>query len=184
MAIQIDAYAIVSADDRIADANGQFPPSLVNEADWNYFQCELDACDFTVLGRASHLATPNVKKRRRIVMSRAVRGLSVQDRVHFWNPDQMAWSAVCAQLLPDGGRVGIPGGQAAFDYFLRQGLTSFHLSRANQVWLPGGRGIFSAVEQGEKAEKILSQAGLRAAGTMVIDPAADVTLTIWRACRQ
>lgn len=184
MAVQLDAYAIVSVDDRIADSNGRFPASLANDADWNYFQTELDACDFTVLGRASHIATPNVKKRRRIVMSRAARGLSAQDDAHFWNPADVSWPDVCAQLLPDGGRVGIPGGQAAFDYFLHQGLTSFHLSRANQVWLPGGRGVFSAIEHGEKAEKVLRSAGLRAAGTIVIDPDADVTLTIWRAHRQ
>lgn len=183
-AVTVDAFAIVSADDRIADAAGQFPSVLMNEADWIYFQGELDACDYTVLGRASHLATPNVKKRRRIVMSRAVRGFSWIDDAHYWNPSDLPWRDVCAQILPQGGRVGVPGGQAAFDFFLREGLSSFHLSRANRVFIPGGRGVFSAVEKGATAEALLQEAGLRAGDTVMIDAAADVTLTVWRARAQ
>lgn len=180
MRIQVDAYAIVSANDRIADAQGKFPPALMNEADWNYFQSELGACDFTVVGRASHEATPNVKKRRRIVMSRAGSGLEWRGDVHVWNPQLMTWRAVCVALLPKGGRVGVPGGQAAFDYFLRAGLSSFHLSRAHPVTIPDGRGVFSRVEQGETADAILKGAGFVAEPMRVIDAAADVTLTIWR----
>lgn len=180
MAVQVDAFAIVSADDCIADQQGKFPPDLMNEADWVYFQAELDACDFTVVGRASHEATPNVKKRRRIVMSRAAHGLHWRAEAHFWNPADVPWRDVCAQLLPQGGRVGVPGGQVAFDYFLREGLSSFHLSRANRVRIPGGRGVFSAVGKGETADAILRNAGFSAGPARVMDAAADVTLTIWR----
>ncbi|MGL5737071.1 MAG: hypothetical protein ACRCYS_19585 [Beijerinckiaceae bacterium] len=179
-AVIVDAFAIVSADDRIADAQGRFPPALMNDADWIYFQNELDQCDFTVVGRASHEATPNVKNRRRIIMSRAVRGLEAHEDGHWWNPADMAWRAVCVALLPRGGRVGVPGGQAAFDYFLRDGLSSFHLSRANRVMIPDGRGVFAAVEQGQRADDCLRHAGLVADPLRMIDAAADVTLTVWR----
>ncbi|MGL4325499.1 MAG: hypothetical protein ACRCTD_15795 [Beijerinckiaceae bacterium] len=180
MAVIIDAFAIVSANDCIADAKGQFPPALMNDADWVYFQNELDHCDYVVVGRASHDATPNVKKRRRIVMSLSVRGLEQRDDGLFWNPAHMDWLRVCEKLLPRGGRVGVPGGQAAFNFFLRAGLSSFHLSRAQRVMLVGGRGVFAGVEQGQRAEDILADAGLRAGDRRVMDAQADVTLTVWR----
>jgi len=47
----IVGFAIVSADDRIADAGGAMPDALRNEADWQRFQAELDASALTVLGR-------------------------------------------------------------------------------------------------------------------------------------
>ena len=86
MTIVIDAFAIVSANDCIADAKGRFPPELMNDADWVYFQNELDHCDYVVVGRASHDATPNIKKRRRIVMSLSARELEQRDDALFWNP--------------------------------------------------------------------------------------------------
>jgi len=58
--IQIHGYAIVSADDRIAIA-GQDAPGLHNEADWAYFQRELDRADLVALGRLGHEANPNIK---------------------------------------------------------------------------------------------------------------------------
>src|SRR5271169_3255695 len=42
---EIHGYAIVSDDDRIADASGGMPTTLRNEADWAYFQAELDRAD-------------------------------------------------------------------------------------------------------------------------------------------
>jgi len=91
----------------------------------------------------------------------------------------VAWDAVVARLLPNGGHVGVPGGQAAFDYFLPL-LSAFHLSRAHRIRLPGGRGLFSAVERGEKAEDVLRGAGFADEAPMMIDRSAAVDLTIWR----
>ena len=45
--IQIHGYAIISDDDRIADSGGRTPPSLRNDADWAYFQRELDGADLS-----------------------------------------------------------------------------------------------------------------------------------------
>ncbi len=84
--IEVHGYAIVSADDRIADAQGQMPASLRNDADWAYFQSELDRADFVAIGRVSHEATPNPKRRRRIVLSRAARGLESRADAEWWNP--------------------------------------------------------------------------------------------------
>ena len=77
--IEIHGYAIVSRDDRIADFSGAMPDSLRNDADWAYFQAGLDAADWVALGRASHAAAPNPKRRRRLVVSRSARGLESRD---------------------------------------------------------------------------------------------------------
>ena len=51
--VEIHGYAIVSRDDRIADAAGDMPESLRNDADWTYFQAGLDASDWVALGRSA-----------------------------------------------------------------------------------------------------------------------------------
>lgn len=179
MPLEIHAYALVSADDRIADASGVMPQSLHNEADWAYFQAELDRADLIALGRTSHLATPNRRRRRRLVLSRQARGLESRADAHWWNPAETSWAEVAAALLPEGGRIAVPGGQAAFDVFVGLGLTAFHLSRAAEVRIPGGRGLFAACERGVAAEDVLAGAGLLAGPTELIDAAASVTLTVW-----
>ena len=180
MNVEIHAYAIVSADDRIADAGGEMPASLKNDADWAYFQAELDRADLIAIGRTSHEASSNHRGRRRLILSRAAQGLEARADGWWWNPALASWAEVCARLLPEGGRVATPGGQTAFDLFLGTGLTSFHLSRATQVLLPGGRGLFRACEAGRPAEDLLDAAGLRAGPTTPIDEAAGVTLAVWR----
>jgi hypothetical protein len=178
---EIHGYAIVSDDDRIADADGAMPTALHNKADWAYFQAELDRADLIALGRTSHEATPNARARRRLVLSRTARGLEARADGWWWNPEAVAWPEVVASLIAPGGRVGVPGGQAAFEIFLKFGFAAFHLSRARGVALPGGRGLFEACERGVPAEQLLSGAGLRAGETIAIDEAARVELTVWRA---
>ncbi len=172
----IHLYAILSADDCIADAQGNMPKALMNDADWRYFQAELDTCALVVLGRESHLAAPNPNKRRRVVMSRQVRGVTEQDGAHWWNPAEVPLEAMLRELAPQGGKIGVPGGQAAFDYFLEAGIDSFHLTRAHDVLLPGGRKVFSG--QGS-AEARLASAGLAPGKPEVLDAAANMTLTVW-----
>lgn len=172
----VHLYAIVSADDCIADADGRMPQSLMNEADWKYFQRELNTCALIVLGRQSHLTSPNPRKRRRVVMSRSVAGLEAREDGHWWNPGLVPLDAMLDQLLPEGGKIGVPGGQVAFDYFLRHRLDAFHLTRANDVLLPGGRKVFS----GEgSAEERLAAAGLAPGDPVVLDREANVTMQVW-----
>jgi hypothetical protein len=178
--IDVHGYAIVSRDDRIADAAGAMPAALRNDADWAYFQAELDRADFIAIGRVSHETTPNLRRRRRLVMSRAARGLETRDDALWWNPRELPFADLMQTLAPDGGRVAVPGGQAAFDLFLGVGYAGFHLSRATRVALPGGRGLFSICEHGTPAETALESAGLVAGPTSDIDRPAGVTLTVWR----
>lgn len=179
--VAVHGYAIVSADDCIADAAGNLPPALMNDADWAYFQGELDRCALVVLGRSSHEATPNARGRRRLVLSRAVPDLVERSDAWWWNPDRLAWAEVCARLLPEGGMVGVPGGQGVFDLFLRLGFAGFHLSRSTRVVLPGGQAVFSGVEQGRPAEAILADAGLRPDPMRWLDEPAGVSFTVFRA---
>ena len=58
-AFRIEGHAIVSRDDRIADAGGAMPPGLRNDADWHNFQSALDEAAIVVLGRRSHVTAPN-----------------------------------------------------------------------------------------------------------------------------
>lgn len=178
--VEVHGYAIVSHDDKIADAEGAMPPSLKNDADWAYFQAELDRADLIAIGRASHEATPNVHRRRRLVLSRAARELESRADALWWNPLELPFAEVMQRLAPEGAQVAVPGGQAAFDVFLGLGYEAFHLSRATRVSLPGGRGLFSVCERGTTAAAALAGAGLVAGPTSHIDPEAEVTLTVWR----
>jgi hypothetical protein len=174
--VEIHGYAIVSADDRIADAAGALPESLRNEADWAYFQAELDRADFVVLGRASHEAAPNARGRRRIVVSRASRGLEEREDGLWWRPEAVGFAEVAARLMPSGGRLAVPGGQGVFDLFLGLGYAAFHLARAEGARLPGGRGIFAA---DATADATLRRAGLAPGRKRWLDEAALVSLTVY-----
>ena len=178
--IEIHGYAIVSDDDRIADSSGRTPESLRNDADWLHFQSELDCADIVALGRLGHEANPNFKKRRRLVLSSAAHGLEQRADAWWWNPAAASWREAAAKLLPGGGRVAVPGGQAVFDLFMAIGYDSFHLSRAGGVRLAGGRSVFAACDRGTSAESVLADAGLRPDGPRIIDAAARVALNIWR----
>ncbi|MGL4634604.1 MAG: hypothetical protein ACRCWF_01350 [Beijerinckiaceae bacterium] len=180
MTLGIHGYAIVCQNDCIADADNKLPQSLMNDADWQYFQAELDKAAVVVLGRASHEATPNVKKRRRLILSRQVRGLSEKADGWWWNPAEVEWASVVDRLKLHNQRIGVPGGQVAFDLFLKIGFAAFHLSRAERVRLAGGRTVFSGIGPGRSAGQILVSAGLKAGDKQVIDAVDDVTLTVFR----
>jgi hypothetical protein len=178
--IEIHGHAIVSDDDRISGPDGATPAALRNEADWRRFQDELDKADVIVLGRLGHEANPNSKRRRRLVVSSSARGLETRDDGLWWNPAAAPWPQVAATLLPDGGRVAVPGGRGVFDLFLDIGYDAFYLTRGRGVKAPGGRALFAACDQGRTAESVLAEAGLKAGDTQVLDAAANVVLTIWR----
>jgi hypothetical protein len=178
--VQIHGYAIVSDDDGIAGSDGRTPKSLSNDADWARFQSELDRADLVALGRLGHEANANAKRRRRLVLSSSANGLERRGDAWWWNPAQTPWRNAAASLLPQGGRLAVPGGQAVFDLFLTIGYDAFHLTRAHGVSLVGGRRLFSACERGLSAETVLNGAGLRPDPPETIDAAANVTLTIWR----
>lgn len=178
--VQIHGYAIVSGDDRIADFEGATPQSLRNDADWVYFQRELDRAHVVALGRLGHEANANVKRRRRLVLSSQARGLERRGDAWWWDPAKAPWREVTGTLLPNGGRVAVAGGQGVFDLFMAIGYHAFHLSRAHRVLLGGGRALFAACDPALSAEAALTGAGLSPGAEEIIDASADVALTVWR----
>lgn len=178
--IEIHGYAIVSRDDRIAEADGSMPAALRNGADWAYFQAELDRADLVVLGRHGHEAHGNRSGRLRMVVSTSADGIEMRGTDWWWNPAQVSWPEAAARVLPDGGRVAVPGGRRVFDLFLGIGFTAFHLSRAERVEIADGVAVFSACGDGRSAEDVLAASGLQPGPSEMIDPEAPVSLTIWR----
>jgi dihydrofolate reductase len=182
-------HAIVSDDDRIAAADGSMPAVLRNDVDWRRFQDSLDAADLIVLGREGHDAIPNRPHRRRLVLTSRADGLE-RDRsapvgqVFRLNPAKMPLVAALDALLPIGGHVAVAGGTRVFDLFLAFGYDRFDLVRARGARLPGGRPLFAASDRGVVAETVLAGAGLAAAERAVLDAAAGVELTVYRAPRR
>jgi dihydrofolate reductase len=173
-------HAIVSADDRIADATGQTPASLRHEADWLRFQAALDVSVVTVVGRLGHEANPNLKGRNRLVLSSAVSGIERRADAWWWNPAEAPLAEALAAAAPQGGIVAIPGGMRVFDLFLAAGYDEFHLSRVANVLVPDGTPLFSAVRAGHTADALLAASGLHPDAPQVLDPAAHLSLTVWR----
>jgi dihydrofolate reductase len=177
---RFEAHAIVSADDKIADASGAMPPALRHPLDWARFQAALDRAALIVLGRRSHEATPNPKRRKRLVMSRQVVALEQRGDGWWWNPAGASLQEALAAVAPEGGVVAIPGGREVFDYFLDAGLDAFHLTRVEGLTLPGGVPVLSACADGTLADAVLERAGLHAGEREVLDAEAGVSVTVWR----
>ena len=178
--IEIHGYAIVSDNDCIADASGRTPDVLRNEADWAYFQAELNGSALTVLGRLGHEANPNPRARLRMVLSSSSSGLERRPDGWWWHPGRLPWDQVIGTVLPEGGRVAVPGGRQVFDLFLGIGYDAFHLTRAEGTLVPDGVPVFSGCGKVRNAEAILSAHGLIPSPRQVLDPTGPVSLTIWR----
>lgn len=176
----IEGHAIVSADDRIADASGETPAVLRNEADWQRFQAALDRAVVTALGRLAHEANPNRKGRNRMVLSSSARGIERRDDAWWWNPAEVDLAEALPLAAPVAGTIAVPGGRRVFDLFLSIGFDVFHLARVPTVTLPDGIPIFSEVTANRGADDILAGHGLIACKREVLDPAAGVELVVWR----
>lgn len=171
--LNFDGHAIVSADGMIADAAGEYPASLRNDADWAQYQAALDRAVLVVTGRRGHERHPN-PGRRRLVLTRSVPGLAADPRdphATFWNPAAIGFLDALAELDIAGGTVAITG---VFALFLPH-YTSFHLSEKHDLILWGGLPCFAA---GHPRSELAAE-GLRPAKPLVIDPVAMVTTTIW-----
>ncbi|MFC1460091.1 hypothetical protein ACETIH_25980 [Microvirga arabica] len=178
--VEIHGYAIVSDNDCIADESGRTPDVLRNEADWAYFQAELNMSAVTVLGRLGHEANANPKGRLRMILSSSSSGLDRRADGWWWDPAKLPWDEAIRTVLPLGGRVAVPGGRQVFDLFLEIGYDAFHLTRAEGTHVPDGVPVFSECLAGKGAAKILLEQGLTPREQRVLDPAGRVTLAIWR----
>lgn len=171
-------HAIVSADDRIADATGLTPPSLRIAADWKRFQAALDRAVVIVVGRLGHEANPNHRGRNRIVLSAHADGVERRPDAWWWNPAEAPLADALALAAPGGGIVAVPGGRRVFDLFLDIGYDAFYLTRAERVRVGEGVALFDAVAAGDSADGVLAARGLVSDPPVVL--AEGVRLAVWR----
>jgi dihydrofolate reductase len=181
---QIEGYAIVTADGMIADSAGHMPDSLKYEADQHYFQSALDRCAAVIQGRNSYEGLPRAALRKRIVLTRKIASHAqdpINQNARLWNPEGVSLEDALKALGVTDGSLGIVGGTEVFDLFLKMGYDRFHLSRTPpRVRLPGGRPVFSEVLLGQTPEAVLTAAGLTPGPVLVLDPEANVTVTVFR----
>lgn len=174
--LRFHGHAIVTADGMIADAAGEMPGPLRNEADWRAFQTALDTAALVVLGRLGHERHPN-PGRRRLVLTRAVSALTPDARdplALLWNPLATSLARVLEALEIAEGVIAITGGTRVFDYFLGA-YDRFDLSEVHRIVLPGGTPCFGA----DHPRVVLAANGLVPGESTPIDAAAGVTTTPW-----
>lgn len=171
--LNFEGHAIVSANGMIADATGEVPPALRNEADWRQYQAALDASVLVVTGRRGHERFRN-PGRPRLVLTRSIAALAPDPGdplATFWNPAGLPLETVLTEIGIGDGTIAITG---IFDFFLPR-LTGFLLSESHRLVLPGGRPCF----RGGHPRTVLAARGLRPDTVELIDPAAMVTSTRW-----
>jgi dihydrofolate reductase len=179
---RIEGYAIVSADGMLADATGVMPPSLKIEADQQFFHGALDDADVVVHGRHSHEGGPNAKQRRRLIVTRRIPALAPHPenaKALLWNPAGASFEDAWRDLGLAKGLVAVIGGTDVFGLFLDIGYDAFHLSRAAQAHLPGGRPVFPEVPA-RTPEAILRAHGLEPGPTRVLEAEQEGTLVTWK----
>jgi len=165
----------------LADATRVMPPSLIFEADQRFYEHGLDQADVVVHGRYSREQQARSNLRHRLIMTRTIPALAPHPsnvRALFWNPAGALFEdALTALGLPDA-NIGVIGGPEVFAFFLGR-YTVFHLSRAPNVRLPGGRPLFPEVPV-QTPEQILAAHGLNPDPAVALDPARDLMMVSWR----
>ena len=179
---RIEGYVIVSADGMIADGNGQMPRSIRNDADQQFFQDALDHAAVVVHGRHSHEGGPRAARRKRLVLTRQIAALS-PDPAHpnslLWNPLGTGLDTALARLGIGDGVIAAIGGTEVFSLFLPR-YEAFHLSRAANARIPGGRPVFTEVGPNATPEDVLARHGLKSGPRRELDAAAAVSVVTWQ----
>jgi len=178
----IEGYVIVSADGMIADANGVMPDVIRFDADQKFFQAGLDQAAAIVHGRHSHEGGPRASRRKRLVLTRQIAGTALDPsypNALLWNPVGTTLEQALAELGAEDGAIAIIGGTEVFSMFLPH-YQRFHLSRAANAKIPGGRPVFTAVGPNASPEDVLMRHGLKRGLRRDLDPAAGVSVVTWQ----
>ena len=178
---RIEGYAIISADGMIAGRDGVMPPGLIVPADQVFFERALDDADIVLHGRLSQESHPRSAMRRRIVVTRTVRGVSADPanaKIVLWNPAGASLGDAVAPFDVANATVGVVGGSEVFGLFLPL-YDVFYLSRVPDLTLPGGRPVFPGVPR-STPEEMLATHGLHEAERKVLDAGRNVDLVTWR----
>jgi hypothetical protein len=100
------------------------------------------------------------------------------EKALFWNPEGASFEQALALLGTRDGSVGVIGGTDVFGTFLDR-YDVFHLSRAPDVRLPGGRPVFPEVPT-RTPEEVLASHGLDRGQRQVLDPAIGLVIVSWQ----
>jgi dihydrofolate reductase len=178
---RIEGYVIVSADGMIADAKGEMPPAIRNDADQRFFQDGLDHAAVVIHGRHSHEGGPRAARRKRLILTRQV-AATAPDPEHphslLWNPTGATLDQALAELGVGDGTIAIIGGSDVFSQFLPL-YDAFHLSLAVNARIPGGLPVFTEVGPNATPQDVLARHGLKPGPRRELDPAAAVSVTTW-----
>jgi hypothetical protein len=178
---RIEGYAIVSKDGMLANAAGIMPDSLKFEADKRFFERGLDGVEVVIHGRHSHEQQPHSDLRSRLIVTGKVATLAPEPAWPMalcWNPAGATLEEALASLGAPEASIGVVGGTAVFGMFLDL-YDVFHLSRAPNVRLPGGRPVFPEVPA-QTPEAVLLHHGMQAGERQMLDQALGVSLVSWR----
>jgi dihydrofolate reductase len=178
---RIEGYVIVSADGMIADALGVMPAAIRNDADQAFFQAGLDRAAVIVHGRHSYEGGSRAARRKRLVVTRQIATTApdpANPNALLWNPTGATLDEAIEQLGAGDGTIAIIGGTEVFSMFLPL-YDSFHLSRAANAKIPGGRPVFNEVGPNATPEDVLMRHGLKPGPRRDLDAAAGVTEVTW-----
>ncbi|MCP3369033.1 dihydrofolate reductase [Bradyrhizobium cajani] len=181
MSFRFEGYVIVSADGMLADATHVMPDTLKFEGDKLFFEQALDRAALIVHGRRSHEQQPNSPKRKRLILTRKIKALTVDPELPnatLWNPDHASFEEACAFADVTSGTVAIIGGPVVFNMFMDR-YDTFWLSEAPHLRLPGGEGCFVGVPD-RTPHEVLALHGMKPGAPYLLDAAHDVTVTPWR----
>ena len=165
----------------IANAEGIMPGSLKFEADQQFFERGLNEVDVGVHGRHSYERQPCSYLRRRLILTRQVPAIAADpsnEKALFWNPAGASFEQALALLGTPDGSVGVIGGTDVFGIFLDR-YDVFHLSRAPDVRLPGGRPVFPEVPM-RTPEEVLASHGLDRGQRQVLDATKGLAIVSWK----
>lgn len=179
---RIEGYVIVSADGMLADAKGEMPDSIRNEADQRFFQDALDRAAVVVHGRHSHEGGPRAARRKRLVLTRQVAAVAPDPEYPnalLWNPLGAGLDEALERLGVNDGMVAVIGGPEVFSLFLPL-YDAFHLSHAARARIPGGIAPFTEAGPNVTPEDVLIQRGFQPDPRRELDADAGVSVVTWR----
>ncbi len=177
----VHGHAIVCGLARMTDATGAMPEALRFEADWALFQAALDRADVSLIGRRTNAAAPNVKRRRRVVVTRAPARPLDDDRAVAFDPGAGGLHAFLAERFGEGAQVAVVGGTEVFDLAAQAlGFDAFTLTVAPAVRLDGGRPVFTGSRDLASLARRLGALGLARAASRMLDEAAPLRVEEWR----
>jgi len=179
---RIEGYVIVSEDGKLADANGEMPNSIKNDADQRFFQAELDRAAAIVHGRHSHEGGPRAGGRKRLIVTRQIAAIAPDAQYPnalLWNPSGATLAAALDRLGAGDGTVAVIGGPEVFSLFLPL-YDAFHLSHASKASIPGGQMPFTEAGPGVSPDDVLRRHGFEPGPPHDLDKEGGVFVVTWR----